>query len=129
METSFEKSVDILAKAYLNDTLKHLQCSKCAVGNLLQGYGVKNPANWMSVICKNRNFKFLVYPDTLEAGYEELSVLNYTIDQIDKIEKIFESHCSEDNFKALMAIVDYLAEIHNVDLSIKEEAKKMFVKT
>jgi hypothetical protein len=35
MKLTFEKSIDILVKAYLNNTLKHGDCSACAVGNLL----------------------------------------------------------------------------------------------
>lgn len=37
----FDKSVDILVKAYLNDTLVHGNCYACAVGNLVAaGLGV-----------------------------------------------------------------------------------------
>lgn len=35
MKATFEKSIDILVKAYLNDTLKHGSCRACAVANLL----------------------------------------------------------------------------------------------
>jgi hypothetical protein len=35
MKATFENSVDVLVKAYLNDTLEHGQCHACAVGNLI----------------------------------------------------------------------------------------------
>jgi len=55
-----------------------------------------------------------------------------------KIEFAFESAphtCDESDetnaewmFNGLMAVVDVLAEIHNVNLEVKESAKAMFVK-
>ncbi len=35
MKAEFSKTVDILVKAYLNDTLKHGSCYACAVGNII----------------------------------------------------------------------------------------------
>lgn len=35
MKPTFENSVDVLVKAYLNDTLVHGNCYACAVGNLV----------------------------------------------------------------------------------------------
>jgi len=32
---SFENTVDILVKAYINDTLEHNNCYACAVGNIV----------------------------------------------------------------------------------------------
>src|ERR1044071_10512412 len=34
----FNKTVDILVKAYLNDTLAHKTCTACAVGNIIAHY-------------------------------------------------------------------------------------------
>ena len=41
MKATFSNSVDILVKAYFNDTLRHGNCLACAVGNLMQASGVK----------------------------------------------------------------------------------------
>ncbi|HEY3405416.1 MAG TPA: hypothetical protein VGK59_18660 [Ohtaekwangia sp.] len=35
MSATFQNTVDILVKAYLNDTLKHQNCHACAVGNIV----------------------------------------------------------------------------------------------
>jgi hypothetical protein len=35
MKPTFSNTIDILVKAYLNDTLQHESCSACAVGNLV----------------------------------------------------------------------------------------------
>lgn len=57
----------------------------------------------------------------------------YSIVQLASIERAFESvEYGENNdtwmFNGLMAVVDVLAEIHNIDLTAKESAKKLFVK-
>lgn len=57
MKATFENSVDVLVKAYMNGTLMHGDCERCAV-----------------------------------------------------------------------AVVDVLADIHGIDLSTKEDAKKLFIK-
>ena len=35
MKATFSNTVDILVKAYLNDTLRHCNCYACAVGNII----------------------------------------------------------------------------------------------
>jgi len=140
MEMTFEKSVDVLVKAYLNNTLTSLDPCGCAVGNLLKACGVGLPHKWYSLLFLNRASASGIVPiytpeTTIESANEELSHISYTIEQIDLIEKTFEKNASNqrytpnpDYFEALMNVVDVLAEIHGVDLETKKEAKSLFVK-
>jgi hypothetical protein len=133
---TFEHTVNILVQAYLNDTLEHGNCCACAVGNL---------------VAAANNFKIIPAPDpcrdfmwygavpswyipcgTTKIRYEEQAIsTGYSHDELVVIERSFESGFflgPVDTFKNLMAVVDVLAEIHNVDLSVKESAKLLFVK-
>lgn len=142
MKASFENSVDVLVKAYLNDTLEPMSCCACAVGNLVaaangftfkgrhrgcsgnliwDGYQTKQWPTWQQAV------RPYCYSDHQEnEGKKQIETTGYTIDQLSRIEDVFMFY--DDNFNGLMAVVDVLAEIHNVDLSVKEAAKLQFVK-
>lgn len=151
MKSSFENSVNVLVRAYLNDTLEHCNCFACAVGNLVVaacGYnydkefireqssvGFKYPL----VTKEHSSCKTMAggswYPlydgnSNADSGMEIAST-GYTVEQLRQIENAFEDHAygpGDNNFSGLMAVVDVLADIHGVDLSTKESAKAMFVK-
>lgn len=134
----FNHTVNVLVKAYLNDTLVKGNYCQCAVGNLIQeahkitllnpskdeidedDKSVLNGAVWYSAIqCKATEFK--------EAAYAQIKPIGYTFEEVFEIERAFEKG-AQTIFESLMAVVDVLAEIHNIDLTAKEEAKKLFVK-
>jgi len=130
---SFENSVNILVKAYLNDTLKHFRCGACAVGNLIAGTLNAN-------IFDDGHSPDYVLPSGLIVGVpwlcfrslqeDKLNVndlLGYSDDEIDLIEEAFEQG-DHDMFLSLMRVVDVLADIHHISLEAKEEAKALFVK-
>jgi hypothetical protein len=142
----FHHTVGILVKAYLNDTLVHQDCKACAVGNIIRAHGVKltefvDSSQWLLFIEKNvrRNYIGSAMLDEEVANMQIWST-GYSVDELDRIENAFEKtvyHYDHDeclidherwNFDGLMNVVDVLADIHKVDLSIKEEAKAMFVK-
>ena len=161
MRPTFEHTVDVLVKAYMNDTLRHGYCPACAVGNMIansmgieivkeDGYG---GLCWQGAVPQWDNVFYTgAHPD--EVGAQEMDLdsyqgeakkqidsTGYTVDELAQIEKAFESknptyfHESDTEFdrdewmfRGLMAVVDVLAEIHNVDLSTKESAKLQFVK-
>jgi hypothetical protein len=54
-------------------------------------------------------------------SWEELARIEYAFESVDKRKK-------DKMFNGLMAVVDVLADIHGIDLQIKEEAKALFVK-
>lgn len=152
---TFENTVDILVKAYLNGTLLHSNCHACAVGNIVadcMGERVdknrmmweKNTPMWDDVFCvdyidyKTGIRSQSLYPQNYHGSSKiQIDSTGYTWQQLSQIEKAFEtapcqrnakSYDEEWMFNGLMAVVDVLAEIHNVDLSTRESAKAMFVK-
>lgn len=61
----------------------------------------------------------------------QIASTGYTWQELARIEFAFESvdkRRKDKMFNGLMAVVDVLAEIHNIDLSTKENAKSLFVK-
>lgn len=143
MKATFENTVDILVKAYLNDTLQHGNCTACAVGNIIAascgfkfekriektnilkwvGHSVEEAKEWYYGY---GTLKVLETDLTLKTGYSHI--------ELGLIERAFESSLDigikpdERMFNGLMAVVEVLSEIHGIDLTQKEEAKKMFVK-
>lgn len=148
MKPTFEKTVDILVKAYLNGTLKHSDCSACAVGNIVHGYGVP-----LSKGCiepgKNNVWKWVFYTErgskiqTIDVcknrknfadGLKVIDATGYDWHDLAKVEYAFETSPEGDSedehmLNGLMAVVDVLAEIHGVDLTQREEAKLLFQKS
>ena len=147
----FHKTIDILVKAYLNNTLKHSDCKFCAVGNILGcpewsylfitmndgiQYSGEDAFNF-KVGC--RNLDTGEYIDSQKAiikreiGREAIKESGYTIEELARIEYAFEIASKgrdEDEymFNGLMDVVNVLADIHGIDLEIREGTKKLFKK-
>lgn len=99
---------------------------------------------WPEVFC-TRNGDQVVQPGKyLGQIKRQIDASGYTWRELAKIESAFEAaHNPESNrdeagepvdqlnpewmFNGLMAVVDVLAEIHNIDLAVKESAKLLFV--
>jgi len=153
MKATFEHSVDILVKAYMNDTLAHGYCPACAVGNLcaaaknfyvIRSEGICSKFEWTSkrsggVFIPSWDDVFItingVQRITPSAYFgiakEEIDATGYSWQELARIEWAFESadrDYSEDEwmFNGLMAVVDVLAEIHGVSLEAKETAVGRF---
>jgi hypothetical protein len=130
----FDRTVGILVKAYLNETLVHQDSCGCAVGNLVyqhrdksnfgvikKGFDVHAP--WFKVAKRfNKDFE----------GLQQIKSTGYTISEINNIEISFERGGNvvndKDGFKGLMSVVDYLAEIHEADTEETANAKSLFTK-
>lgn len=158
---TFDQTVSVLVKAYLNDTLVHGNCYACAVGNIVassigvtkfeQGtlhlywsgfneradYPGNNkgyPQGWGGVFCTDNHRQIIkahVY-DECRAAKEQIDSTGYSWEELAIIEEAFESADPFERdrmFLGLMNVIDVLAQIHNIDLSQKEEAKKLFVKS
>lgn len=145
----FNHTVNVLLKAYLNDTLEHGNCTKCAVGNILANGEWAFFFHTTTSYQKKSRFKFI--PDTayLKGGrvhlsehpdranlnkvLENITVSGYTIEQLECIENTFEDSVQDgmskdtNMFNGLMAVVDVLAEIHEIDLETVKETKHLFV--
>ena len=140
-EELYNKTVDILVQAYLNDTLQHLNCYACAVGNMIaanlgikmikedtmikwEDYGDKKQVNWFAGL---RGLSYASH----EEFKKEIESTGYSIVEIDKIEKAFEGVPEEGDkmFNGLMAVIDVLDEIHeNQDTLVTAAQKERFKK-
>ncbi len=126
--------------AYSNGTLRHMDCTACAVGNLIRGngYEFKGDLNvhwneqeescydynssWLNHIMRERRgFADTTYvkPQSVEAAIEQIESTGYSIEELDKIEHAFEickklPHSSEKElqFLGLTAVLKVLEEIH-----------------
>jgi hypothetical protein len=150
----FNHSVGVLVKAFLDDTLDHGNCGACAVGNLVadalndKDFKVFGPMNltgelvhgigWAAVFCTTGKGRQLLIPGQYKGdAKKQIDATGYSWRELARIEKAFELHnpdytktidIEEGMFNGLMAVVDVLADIHGVDLSVKESAKLQFVK-
>jgi len=131
-EAKFNETVSILVRAYLNDTLIHGDCCACAVGNIISDGGKyhirvdENCNTWFSACGAS------MIPQ-LNPDHPDIIRIGYSCAEIVLIERAFE-FCPRGNsnddwvYNGLMAVVDVLAEIHEIDLTVKESAKLLFVK-
>lgn len=166
----FNHTVSVLVKAYMNDTLLHMDCAACAVGNIIAdslhckivsankdlGYAVRDHKVWqrgnvtLEPIWQRVFFtpkpqgKQRKWPKKFK-GYmqKQIEATGYTWVELAHIERAFESvpvvyndgiqiACCINHdqwmLNGLMAVVDVLAEIHSINLTTREETKKLFVK-
>lgn len=168
MKATFENTVDILVRAFINGTLAHGDCAACAVGNIIadnigaqiveieevgrggagwlrkrDGYPLT--IGWSDVFCTRDNHQIINPKNYIGPIKAQIDASGYHWKELAKIEAAFESAHNPDHnvdeygdyknaldvdwmFNGLMAVVDVLAEIHNIDLTAKESAKKLFVK-
>ena len=138
----FNHTVSRLVTWSLKDELKHGDCAKCVVGNLCGGqsiwkylfmtdeYGVQRAQRIQFFTAFNLGFNSS--EELLSNAVALCESTGYSVEELARIEKTFELSggvtVEERMFNGLIAVVDVLADIHKVDLSVKEEAKKLFVK-
>lgn len=136
----YKKTVDILFQAYFNDTLKHGDCSACAVGNICLGNGIeriwmgivgsKNNAVWGEVFRTNsvKRKQFIFEENYKGVAKEVIDVTGYKWQELARIEKAFEladkGSSEEDHmYNGLVAVLDVLKEIHEVEDDSQEQIR------
>jgi hypothetical protein len=153
----FDKTVDVLVKAYLNGTIQPGNPCGCAIGNMIAaacGYKFERKSRgcgdltdwweWENDISEGFDWYLNLRPEKRKShhiagdvikGSHELSLIGYSLAEIDAIEKSFESAArpvfeDEDaaGFAGLLSVVDTLAEIDGISLEETETARKLFVK-
>lgn len=154
---TFDNTVSVLVKAYLEGTLYKGSCAACAVGNICaaaQGVEVDpsdiSPNGWFDhdfgpmwqhlFITRPSGSQERAYQEegfqedeTCNLlGVEQIQSTGYTTEQLARVELAFEStqrgYTDEAAFAGLMAVVDVLADIHGIDLTTATAAKALFVK-
>jgi len=118
----FEKSALILYNAFNKGALNQNICRACVVGNLL-GHG-----NWIG---SSNMSRFLTYVERFTRRPVHLNLhtpntSGYTIEELSKIEGIFldsfvgllrtEEMSKDNQYKALMNVLEYLAELDGIKI-------------
>lgn len=147
----YHKTVDVLVRAYFNDTLEHLNCRACAVGNLVAaGMGMKlvfigitgdivpagfvpgdvtkDSGMWLDAIGRGC-VSWLKMTDDIAM---QVKSTGYTAEELAWIEHAFEHadlgrKTDEWMFNGLMAVIDVLDQIHeNTDETTTTTTKARF---
>ncbi len=147
----FDRTISILVKAYVNDTLRHYNCSACAVGNLVAAncglsynqefkYVQEDQRphfenGWAAVFAtsgKNQRYSPERYVYVRNAK-KQIDSTGYSFEQLAKIEyafelAYFEDDTDEERFRGLMNVVDALMHIHEANNEEIQQAKSLFTK-
>lgn len=143
----FNETVQILVQAFFNDTLQKANSHACAVGNMVayandlsyrnsftypeKKVYIDAEPEWQNVfmtVCGHQSFDTKYYRGITA---EQIDSTGYSPRELARIEFAFETASSftqDGMFNGLMAVVEVLADIHKVDLTVKESAKSLFVK-
>lgn len=143
----YEKTIKTLVNAYFNDTLAKGYCTACAVGNIIAGncgYKVvgENKASlrwlgsngkqiyeeWSEVFMSAGGEQDIEIENYIGESRRQIDSTGYSVLQLAKIEFAFETN-GKDMFTGLMAVVDVLGTIHEVDKEDVQQAKNLFVKS
>lgn len=145
----YNKTVGILAKAFIDDTLQHMNCCACAIGNLVAancGFKMKENRRWKDnmpywsdvfftttgITTKKQKMLIEHYHDEAK---RQIDSTGYTVEEAAKIEYAFETapegnSSDEYMFNGLMAVIDVLDQIHeNTDNRVTTDSRNKFIKT
>jgi hypothetical protein len=144
-KAQFDQTVKILVNAYLNNSLAHRNCHACAVGNMIAANlnikydqhlkWIGRQVAWKEVFV---TFRFQIAQLKRPWAYTgeakaQIDATGYTWQELARIEYAFEraplGRTSEEHrFNGLMAVLEVLGQIHEMDETSKTAAKKLFVK-
>lgn len=132
----FKDTTATLVEAFFDGTLKKGDCQACAVGNICG----QRP-DWASVfvtIYGHQSFELGAYRGTAK---EVIDDTGYSPTQLARIEAAFESNTDihyrdyendyrsaviEDQFSGLMAVMDVLFDIHDVEVEEQSDYRQQF---
>ncbi len=138
----YQKSVDVLAKAYVDGRLDKLDCAACAVGNLVAagcGYKIIGYNKYLGSdgIVRTPDWLFIVREWNLnKEGVMEVNSTGYDKNELTRIERAFmypPEHLTceyDEQYHGLMAVLKVLDEIHEVtDQAVSIKSKSKFIQT
>lgn len=154
MENSelYHRTVDILAKAYVDETLEHKNCFACAVGNLVaancgwrminQNGGIRWDSSslfsrWQDVFCTEDWGQYIHEKHYTGEAKAQIDSTGYHYLELAQIENVFETTFSiawdnndpDPMYAALLAVIAVLDKIHKVtDQDITKRSKEKFVR-
>jgi len=139
----FNYTVGVLINAYLSGKLERGYCGLCAVGNILNGRTEWSVLFLTDSYGKQRRGQELhdylttvqrfVTPEEIEpkstCALIDIRRSGYTVDELAEVEFAFEtapkgSSLDDSIFNGLVAAIDALAKIHNVELGEVEQVKQ-----
>lgn len=135
-EERFHQSVNVLATAYREGTLRSASCQACAVGNLcadalglkmasgrwggldwIDGDGnyYEDSGNWLHVVMNHRRYEAIgsLPGSTVRDGHRQIAVTGYTVGELDLMEKAFEDTCAAERRK--LGIEDHCEDTDAVE--------------
>lgn len=85
---------------------------------------------WAAVFSTSLQVQIIEMNNYKGKAKEQIDSTGYTVEELARIEYAFETASKKGDYmyNGLMAVVDVLADIHNVDLSSKEVSKELFKK-
>lgn len=142
----FDRTIQILVKAYFKDVLDATECTACAVGNIVaenMGYNITPDFYWSDgnddkiwaawqVIVWGQNSAAAA--NRRKRAKAEILSTGYSSKELGRIESAFMFAHKEDKktrdkvLIGLLAVVDVLCDIHEMNDPAKQEAKALFVK-
>lgn len=122
MKTSerFNRALNRLVKAYMNDTLNAGKCTACAVGSMCGGDSEWRYAVWAEDVSgcgrtqRTCNSYHIPSEYDLLRSIKRIKLTGYTPHQLALVENAFMNHCISP-FRGLMAVVDVLCEIEGIN--------------
>jgi hypothetical protein len=158
MTQRFEKAYNSLYNAFMNDTLAKGTCVACAVGNILaDALGGKISKKGYEFACSISNTwwnTFFITVDNEQTIFDDNNdipaygrlkdLTGYSVEELAKIEFAFETNTKirfinypfvteerimEDQFRGLMAVMDVMIELDNIEegRKYKETFKNKFI--
>lgn len=144
----YHRTVDILAKAYIDNTLFKGNCAACAVGNIIAGncnihyvpveadlpgniYWAFGTPCWQIVFCTRDTEQRIDTSEYRGTAKLQIDATDYSWEDLAKIERAFEGSYDGDDpmYSSLMACIKAMDEIHEVtDESITSRSRDKFVK-
>lgn len=141
----FDRTVKILVNAYLNNSLVHNNCCACAVGNIIAANMEIKYDPYLKWVGRQLAWSkvFVTMPfktDQIQRPWayagsakEQIDATGYTWQELSIIESAFESaprgiDSEERMYYGLMAVVDALCQIHQLNEETKKATKELFVK-
>lgn len=143
MNNRLKNSIEVLQRAYLNETLTAGDCNACAVGNLVAASSYEGASmDWRYVFCTNTisNTQEFYDPSCYDdeqysLGLEAIKATDYSVDELARIEFAFEKALSEEEAKdmpehqsqwiRLQAVLKVLFDIEGIEYD--EEVEQPFL--
>jgi len=141
MNNRLKNSIEILQRAYLEETLIAGDCQACAVGNLVAKSGYKGkPYDWRFIFVTSKGEQHFfslgeVSPADMFRGYKAIKATGYSVRELARIEYTFETALISEEAEELpvhevqwirlQAVLKVLFDIEGI--SYDQEVEKPFL--